>query len=256
MGGDMTSEQRVICITGATSGIGKATAKRFIKEGWKVIATGRRRERLAELALECGEDLLPVPLDVGDRKAVADAFAALPAKFKPIDVLVNNAGGAIGLDKAMDASLDDWETMVRSNILGVLYCTRAVVADMAARKSGTIVNISSVAAYTAYSGANVYGGVKAFVNQFSRNLRSDLHGTNVRVCNIEPGLLESEFSAVRFKGDEERAASVYANCQPLKPEDLADIIHYVSTVPPHVNIGRLQVMPVCQSETGTQVFKG
>lgn len=251
----MAPEQKIICITGATSGIGMATAKRFIKEGWKVIATGRRRERLAELALECGENLLPVPLDVSDRQAVADAFATLPAKFKAIDVLVNNAGGAIGLDKTMTASLDDWEAMVEANVLGVLYCTKAVAADMAARKSGMIVNISSVAAYTAYSGANVYGATKAFVSQFSRNLRSDLHGTNVRVCNIEPGLLESEFSTVRFKGDADRASTVYDGCEPLTPEDLADIIHYVVSVPPHVNIGRLQVMPVCQSETGTLVFK-
>lgn len=251
----MTSDQRVICVTGATSGIGKATARRFVKEGWKVIATGRRRERLAELALECGERCLPLPLDVGDRQAVNAAFASIPEAFKPIDVLVNNAGGALGLDPAMTASLDDWEGMVHANVLGLLYCTKAVVADMAARKSGMIVNISSIAAYTAYKGANVYGATKAFVNQFSRNLRSDLHGTNVRVCNIEPGLLQSEFSTVRFKGDESKAASVYEGCKPLTPQDLADIIHYVVSVPPHVNIGRLQVMPVCQSETGTLTYK-
>lgn len=251
----MSSNQRVICITGATSGIGRATARRFVKEGWKVVAVGRRRERLAELALECGKDCLPAPLDVSDGKAVAEVFAGLPPAFKPIDVLVNNAGGAVGLDKSMDASLDDWETMVHANILGVLYCTKAVVGDMAARKSGHIVNMGSIAAYVAYAGANVYGATKAFVGQFSRNLRSDLHGTGVRVSNIEPGLLESEFSSVRFKGDEARAQSVYEGSKPLTPEDLADIIHYVVSAPPHVNIGRLQVMPVCQSETGALVFK-
>ena len=251
----MASNQRIICVTGATSGIGRATAVRFIKEGWKVIATGRRRERLAELALEAGDACLPLPLDVSDRQAVAEAFASLPDAFRPIDVLVNNAGGAIGLEKSMTASLDDWETMVDANIKGVLYCTKAVISGMAERGSGHIVNIASVAAYTAYVGANVYGGTKAFVTQFSRNLRSDLHGTGVRVSNIEPGLLESEFSTVRFKGDKDRADTVYDGCDPLTPEDLADIIHYVVSVPKHVNIGKLQVMPVCQSETGTLVYK-
>lgn len=251
----MISDQRVICVTGATSGIGRATALRFIKEGWKVVAIGRRRERLAELALEAGPAFLPLPLDVSDRKAVRAAFASLPDGFKPIDVLVNNAGGAIGLDSAMDASLDDWEAMVDANVKGVLYCTKAVVGDMAARGSGFIVNISSIAAYTAYAGANVYGATKAFVSQFSRNLRSDLHGTGVRVSNIEPGLLESEFSTVRFKGDNAKADSVYEGTEPLTPEDLADIIHYVVTAPAHVNIGRVQVMPVCQSETGTQTYR-
>lgn len=251
----MASDQRVICVTGATSGIGKATALRFLREGWKVIAAGRRRERLAEIALEAGADFLPLPLDVSDRDAVRAAFASIPPAFRPIDVLVNNAGGAIGLDSAMNASLDDWEAMVNTNVKGVLYCTRAVVGDMAARGSGFIVNVSSIAAYTAYAGANVYGGTKAFVSQFSRNLRSDLHGTGVRVSNIEPGMLESEFSTVRFKGDSAKAGSVYEGSEPLTPDDLADIIYYVVNTPPRVNIGRLQVMPVCQSETGTQVYR-
>jgi len=251
----MASDQRVICVTGATSGIGKATALRFLREGWKVIAAGRRRERLAEIALEAGADFLPLPLDVSDRDAVRAAFASIPTAFRPIDVLVNNAGSAIGLDSAMNASLDDWEAMVNANVKGVLYCTKAVVGDMAARGSGFIVNISSIAAYTAYAGANVYGGTKAFVSQFSRNLRSDLHGTGVRVSNIEPGMLESEFSTVRFKGDSAKADSVYEGAEPLTPDDLADIIYYVVNTPPRVNIGRLQVMPVCQSETGTQVYR-
>lgn len=251
----MASTQRVICVTGATSGIGRATAERFIKDGWKVIVTGRRRERLAEIALRLGENCLPLPFDVSDKKAVFDAFANFPDAFKPVDVLVNNAGGALGLDTAMTASLEDWEGMVDANILGVLYCTRAVIADMAARGSGHIVNISSIAAYTAYKGADVYGASKAFVSQFSRNLRSDLHGTGVRVSNIEPGLLESEFSTVRFKGDQAKADSLYEGAEPLTPEDVADIIHYVVNVPPHVNIGRVQVTPVCQSETGMLVAK-
>lgn len=251
----MAPVQRVICVTGATSGIGRATALRFIQEGWKVIAVGRRRERLAEMALEAGGAFLPLALDVSDRQAVNAAFATLPEAFTPVSVLVNNAGCALGLDKIPQASPDDWEAMVNVNIKGVLHCTKAVAADMAARGSGHIVNISSITAYTAYAGAGVYGATKAFVSQFSRNLRSDLHGTGVRVSSIEPGLLESEFSTVRFKGDQNRAESVYAGCQPLRPEDLADIIHYVVNAPAHVNIGRLQVMPVCQSETGTQIYK-
>lgn len=251
----MVSDQRVICVTGATSGLGKATALRFLQEGWKVIAVGRRRERLAEMALASGAAFLPLPLDVSDRAAVQAAFASIPSEFKPIDVLVNNAGGALGLEKSMDASLDDWDTMVNANVKGVLYCTKAVIGDMAARGSGFIVNVSSIAAYTAYSGANVYGGTKAFVSQFSRNLRSELHGTGVRVSNIEPGMVESEFSRVRFKGDNERADSVYKGIEALTPADMADIIYYVVNTPPHVNIGRLQVTPVCQSETGTLVYR-
>ena len=252
----MASNHRIICVTGATSGIGRATVLRFLKEGWKVIAVGRRRERLDELAAESGGMLLPVPLDVSNRAAVAQAFASLPDEFVPIDILVNNAGGALGQDKAMDASIDDWETMVDVNIKGVLYCTKVVVGDMAKRGAGHIVNIGSVAATAAYAGANVYGSTKAFIAQFSRNLRSDLHGTNVRVTNIEPGLLESEFSQVRFKGNTEKAGSVYAGAEPLTPEDMADIIHYVVSVPRHVNIANLVVTPVCQSDQGTQIYRG
>ena len=251
----MGSSQRIICVTGATSGIGRATAQRFLKEGWKVIAIGRRHERLESLAAEGGASLLPLPLDVSDRDAVAKAFASLPEAFAPIDVLVNNAGGAHGLSKTMDASLDDWETMIDANIKGVLYCTKAVVQSMVDRGTGHIVNIGSIAAFTAYPGANTYGGTKAFVAQFTRNLRSDLHGTNVRATNIEPGLLESEFSVVRMKGDTEKADAVYANCQPLRPEDLADIVYYTVTLPPHVNIGRLQVTPVCQSDAGSVIYR-
>ena len=252
----MGSDQRIICVTGATSGIGRATALRFLKEGWKVIAAGRRRERLEELAVEGGDRLFPLQLDVSDRAAVAKAFASLPDAFMPIDVLVNNAGGALGQDKAMDASIDDWETMVNVNIMGVLYCTKVVVGDMAKRGVGHIVNIGSVAGSTAYAGANVYGASKAFVSQFSRNLRCDLHGTNVRVTNIEPGLLESEFSMVRLKGDKDKAEAVYSGTEPLVPEDLADLIHYVVNVPRHVNIGRVYITPVCQSEQGNQIYRG
>lgn len=252
----MAADKRVICVTGATSGIGRATAVRFVKEGWRVIAAGRRAERLDELAAEFGGSVLPLKLDVSDKAAVAEAFASLPEAFAPIDVLVNNAGGAHGLDKAMEASLDDWETMIDVNIKGLLYCTKAVLHSMVERGSGHIINIGSVASYTAYAGANVYGGAKAFVAQFTRNLRSDLHGTGVRATDIQPGLLESEFSLVRLKGDAAKADAVYAGAEPLTPEDLADIIHYVTCVPPHVDIELVRVKPVCQSDAGNLIFKG
>ena len=251
----MASTPRIACVTGATSGIGKATAERFLQEGWKVIAIGRRRERLAELALEAGPNCLPLPLDVRDKKAVAAAFASLPEAFTPIDVLVNNAGGALGVATAQEASLQDWDDMVDVNIKGLLYCTKAVVGSMAERGIGHIVNVGSVAAFTSYPGANTYGGTKAFVAQFSRNLRADLHGTGVRVSNIEPGMLESEFSLVRLKGDKQQADSIYAGAEPLTPENLADVIYYVVTLPPHVDICRLQIVPVCQSDAGNRIFR-
>ena len=250
----MASYKGIVCVTGATSGIGNAVARRFLKDGWKVVAIGRRRERLDDLAKEYGEAVLPLPLDVTDRNAVKKAFSSLPAAFLPLDVLVNNAGGAFGLDTAQDASLDDWEGMVDVNVKGLLYCTKAVVAGMAERGKGHIVNIGSVAAFTAYRGANVYGATKAFVQQLSRNLRSDLHGTGVRVSNLEPGLVQSDFSLVRLK-DEAKAEAVYADCEPLQPEDLADLVSYIVNAPAHVNINKVEIMPVCQSDVGTHIFK-
>ena len=251
----MDATQRVICVTGATSGIGKATAQRFAREGWKVIAVGRRRERLEALAQELGDICLPLPLDVSDRNAVADAFASLPDGFKPIDVLVNNAGGALGLEGAVKASLDDWETMVDANIKGVLYCTKAVIGEMAQRGSGHVINISSIASFNAYPGANVYGATKAFVSQFSRNLRADMHGTGVRVSVIEPGMLQSEFSTVRFKGDKNRADSLYSGAEPLVPEDIADLTAYVVSVPPNVDIYQVRVTPTSQSDGGMRIYR-
>ncbi|CAK7059687.1 MAG: NADP-dependent 3-hydroxy acid dehydrogenase YdfG [Desulfovibrio sp.] len=251
----MTSASRIICITGATSGIGKAAALRFLKEGWKVIGTGRRAERLAELAREGGENFLPLEFDVSDKAAVAAAFASIPASFKPIDVLVNNAGLALGAEPVMQGSVDDWDVMVDTNIKGLLYCTKAVVNDMAERGRGYIVNIGSMAGGIPYPGGNVYGATKAFVAHFSRNLRTDLHGTGVRVCDIQPGLLETEFSVVRFKGDKNRSDDLYAGADHLLPEDIADIIHYVVTAPERVDITALRVMPTCQSEGPVRVYK-
>lgn len=250
----MASYKGIVCVTGATSGIGKAVARRFLKDGWKAVAIGRRRERLDELVEEYGDAVLPLPLDVSDRKAVEAAFASLPAAFKPLDVLVNSAGGALGVDAVQDASVDNWEGMINVNINGLLYCTKSVISDMAARGKGHIVNIGSVAAFNAYKGANVYGGTKAFVEQFSRNLRCDMHGTGVRVTNIEPGLLESEFSLVRLK-DEAKAAAVYADCEPLVPDDIADLVSYVVNAPAHVNVNQVEIMPVCQSSAGALIYR-
>jgi len=237
-----------VLITGATAGFGLAIARRYIQDGACVIATGRRTERLEAMRAEWGERLLPVTLDITDREAVEQAVRSLPAAFAEVDVLVNNAGLALGLDLAQSAHVEDWDTMVDTNVKGFLYCTHAVLPGMVARNRGHIVNMGSIAAEFPYPGGNVYGATKAFVHQFSLNLRADLHGTAVRVTDIEPGLVGgTEFSNVRFKGDEARAASLYANTQPLTPEDIADAVHWVTTRPAHVNINIMSLMPVAQS---------
>lgn len=248
--------QRIMCITGATAGFGEACARRFALDGWKIIATGRRKERLDALTAELGEtNCLPLVLDVRDRDAVSEAFAALPEAFAHVDVLVNNAGLALGLEPAQAASLDDWDTMVDTNIKGLTYCTRALLPGMVERGRGHVVNLGSIAGSYPYPGGNVYGATKAFVMQFSRNLRADLHGTGVRVTNIEPGLAESEFSVIRFKGDATKASNIYAGTDPLRPADIADMIHWVVNCPAHVNVNRLEVMPVCQSFGALPVFR-
>lgn len=240
--------QKTILITGATSGFGKACAERFAKEGWRLIVTGRRIKQLHDLAAQ----LAPAPvhaleLDVRDLKAVQTAIASLPADFAQIDVLVNNAGLALGLEGAHQASLDDWETMIDTNIKGLCYLTRCLLPAMVARNEGHIINMGSIAGTYPYPGGNVYGATKAFVKQFSKNLLTDLNHTRVRVTNIEPGLAESEFSIVRFHGDTDKAKAVYKGTQPLRPVDIAEIVHWVTSVPPHVNICTVEVMPVCQS---------
>ncbi|MBZ4396532.1 SDR family oxidoreductase [Myxococcus sp. MISCRS1] len=237
-----------VLVTGATAGFGLAIARRFIQEGARVIATGRRTELLEKVRAELGERLLPVTLDVTDREAVKRVVDGLPAGFAEVDVLVNNAGLALGLEPAQSAKLEDWEVMVDTNVKGLMYCTHAVLPGMVARNRGHIVNMGSVAADYPYPGGNIYGATKAFVQQFSLNLRADLLGTAVRVTDIEPGLVGgTEFSNVRFRGDDARAASVYANTQPLTPEDIADTVHWVATRPAHVNINVMSLMPVAQA---------
>ncbi|NTX34639.1 MULTISPECIES: SDR family NAD(P)-dependent oxidoreductase [unclassified Myxococcus] len=237
-----------VLVTGATAGFGLAIARRFIQEGARVIATGRRTELLEKLRAELGERLLPVTLDVTEREAMARVLGALPADFAEVDVLVNNAGLALGLEAAQSAHLDDWEVMVDTNVKGLMYCTHAVLPGMVARNRGHIINMGSVAADYPYPGGNVYGATKAFVQQFSLNLRADLLGTAVRVTDIEPGLVGgTEFSNIRFKGDAARAAAPYANTQPLTPEDIADAVHWVVSRPAHVNINVMSLMPVAQA---------
>jgi 3-hydroxy acid dehydrogenase/malonic semialdehyde reductase len=237
----------IVFVTGVTSGFGGAITRRFIAAGAKVVGTGRRVDRLQSLRAELGESLLTLPLDVRDRAAVEAAIAHLPAEFSDVDVLVNNAGLARGLEPAQRADLDDWEAMVDTNIKGLMYCTRALLPGMVARDRGHIVNIGSVAGEFPYPGGNAYGATKAFVRQFSLNLRADLLGSKVRVSNIEPGMAETEFSVVRFGGDANRASSVYAGTQPLSAEDIAETVEWVVNRPAHVNVNTMSIMPVSQA---------
>ena len=237
----------IVFVTGASAGFGAAIARRFIADGARVVATARRLDRLYALREELGPKLLPIELDVRDNAAVERAVAALPAEFAEIDLLVNNAGLALGLQPAHKTDLADWERMVDTNIKGLMYCTRAVLPGMVARDRGHVVNLGSVAGEWPYPGGNVYGGTKAFVRQFSLNLKADLIGTQVRVSEIEPGMAESEFSLVRFGGDAEKAKAVYAGMQPLTPEDIADTVHWIVSRPAHVNINTISLMPTCQA---------
>ncbi|MBX5453625.1 MAG: SDR family oxidoreductase [Acidobacteriia bacterium] len=241
---------RIVFVTGATAGFGWAIAHRMVQDGYRVIATGRRRERLEALQKELGPALLPYPLDVTDAEAVAQLPDALPEGWREVEILVNNAGLALGLEPAYQARLEDWDRMVATNITGLLHVTHALLPGMVARDRGHIVNLGSVAGTYPYSGGHVYGATKAFVQQFSLNLRADLIGTGVRVTNLEPGLVGgTEFSLVRFGGDAERAQSVYAGTVPLTPEDIAEAVAWVVGLPAHVNVNRMEIMPTCQAPT-------
>jgi 3-hydroxy acid dehydrogenase / malonic semialdehyde reductase len=239
----------IVLVTGATAGFGAAIARRYVREGHRVIAAGRRSDRLAALRTELGgAPVLALPLDVRDRAAVAATIASLPPDWAEIDVLVNNAGLALGLEPAQKADLDQWETMIDTNNKGLVYMTRAVLPGMVARDRGHVINMGSVAALYPYPGGNVYGATKAFVKQFSLNLRADLFGTKVRVTDVEPGLVGgSEFSLVRFGGDAARAASMYEGTDPLTPEDVAEAVFWATTLPARMNVNTLELMPVCQS---------
>lgn len=239
----------VAFVTGASSGFGAAIARRFAGAGTRVVATARRGDRLDGLVDEFGKDLIfDSVLDVRDRAAIEHLVASLPGEFAEVDVLVNNAGLALGLEPAQDADLDQWEQMIETNCTGLVYVTRALLPGMVARGRGHVVNMGSIAATYPYPGGNVYGASKAFVRQFSLNLRADLHGTGVRVTCLEPGLVGgTEFSEVRFGGDVQRAAGLYEGTQPLTPDDIAAAVEWVSTQPPHVNVNLIELMPVVQS---------
>lgn len=241
----------LVLITGASVGFGQAMARVFVQHGHRVIGTARRQDKLLSLQAELGEGFLPLAFDVADPEQTHTAIASLadlPEGWQDIDVLVNNAGLALGLEPAHEADLSDWQRMIDTNVVGLCQLTRLLLPQMVARKTGLIVNIGSIAGTYPYPGGNVYGATKAFVKQFSLNLRADLAGTGVRVSNIEPGLCAgTEFSNVRFKGDDDKAASVYAKVQSVLPDDIANIVYWVATQPPHVNINSLEVMPTAQS---------
>lgn len=237
----------IVLITGASAGFGEEMARKFIRQGHQVIAAARRVERLEKLHQELGDKLLPIGLDVTDKASVDAALSSLPQDFQPIDVLINNAGLALGTEAAQQSRLDEWETMIATNIRGLVTLIHALLPGMVARASGLIINLGSTAGNTPYPGGNVYGASKAFVEQFTRNLRADLVGTGVRATNLAPGLCGgTEFSNVRFRGDDAAAAKVYAGTVPLTAVDIAEAAYWVATLPAHVNINHLEMMPTCQ----------
>lgn len=247
----------LVLITGASAGFGTAIARRYVAEGHRVIITGRRAERLQALAAELGDKAHVEVFDIRHAEAVASLPQRLPEAWQAIDVLVNNAGLALGLEPAQRAELDDWERMVDTNIKGLMHMTRAVLPGMVARGRGHVINIGSTAGEWPYPGANVYGASKAFVRQFSLNLRADLYQTPIRVTNIEPGLAGgTEFSNVRFHGDDDKAATVYADTQPLSAEDVAEAVYWSSALPAHVNVNTLSLTPVVQGFGPVAVHRG
>ena len=247
---------RTVFVTGASAGFGASIARRFAADGDRVVVSARRADRIGELAKELGDAVLPVTFDVRDRDAVAATVASLPAEFAEIDVLVNNAGLALGLEAAPAADLDQWDQMIDTNCKGLTYCTRAILPGMVARGRGHVINLGSIAGTYPYPGGNVYGATKAFVHQFSLNLRADLHGTGVRVTSVEPGLSGgTEFSVVRFGGDQDKAGQVYQGVEPLGPDDVAEAVHWAATLPPHVNINVIEMMPVAQSFSALAVAR-
>ncbi len=242
---------KVVCVTGASAGIGLACARAFAGHGSRLLLCARRVERLSRLAEELQESHGTIshffPLDVRNPTAVEKAFASLPPEWKAIDILVNNAGLSRGLDRLQEGKIQDWEEMIDTNIKGLLYVTRQVLPGMVARGRGHVLNLGSIAGHQVYAGGNVYCATKSAVNALSHAMRMDLLGTGVRVCSIEPGLVETEFSEVRFRGDRERAAAVYRNTRPLRPEDVADTAVFAALRPPHVDISEIIIMPTDQA---------
>ncbi|SQI40976.1 NADP-dependent 3-hydroxy acid dehydrogenase YdfG [Leminorella richardii] len=246
----------IVFVTGASAGFGQAIVRRFVKEGHRVIGVARRAERLQQLKTELGEHFLPVELDVCDREKLLETLSQLPNEFKDIDLLVNNAGLALGLEPAHQAQFQDWTTMINTNVTALASVTHAILPQMVKRNRGHVINLGSIAGTYPYPGGNVYGATKAFVKQFSLNLRADLSGTAVRVTDVEPGLCgTTEFSNVRFKGDDEKAASLYDGANPLTADDIAESVFWIATLPAHVNVNRIELMPVTQSFNPLKVVK-
>ena len=247
---------RTAWITGATAGFGAATVARFVAGGWRVIASGRRTERLQQLVDAHGaERVHAAAFDIRDEAALRAAVDALPPAFAGIDLLVNNAGLALGTAPAQQADLAQWRQMIDTNVTALATMTHALLPRLIERR-GAIVNISSISASYPYRGGNAYGGTKAFVTQFSQNLRVDLHGTGVRVTSIEPGMAETEFTLVRTGGDKEASDALYAGMNPMTADDIAETVWWIATLPPHLNINTIELMPVSQSFAGFQVHRG
>ncbi len=247
----VTMRDKIVCITGASAGIGLACAREFAKQGSRLLLSARRVERVRSLAGELqrshGTISYVFALDVMKAADVEKAFASLPGEWKPIDILINNAGLSRGLDRLQEGKVQDWEEMIDTNIKGLLYVTRQVLPGMVARRSGHVLNLGSIAGHQVYPGGNVYCATKSAVNALSHAMRMDLLGTGVRVCSIEPGLVQTEFSDVRFRGDTERAGATYRNTRPLKPEDVAEIAVFAATRPSHVDLSEVIIMPTDQA---------
>jgi NADP-dependent 3-hydroxy acid dehydrogenase YdfG len=251
------SDKKVVVITGASSGFGRATAVLFAKHGWRIIALARRLEKLQALQVELGKDVCEIiQFDVCQQSDIDNFVEYLQSDKIQVDLLVNNAGLALGLESADKALQSDWKTMVDTNINGLIFMTRAILPLMVETNHGHIINIGSIAGTYAYPGGNTYGATKAFVAQFSLNLRADLAGTGIRVTNIEPGLAETEFSVVRFHGNQEKADGIYQNLSPLVAEDIAESIYWSASMPAHVNINRIEIMPTCQAFSPLSISKG
>jgi len=246
---------KTLLVTGATAGFGAAIVERFVSSGWRAIATGRRRDRLEALAMRLGPDRVHAAcFDIRDADAMAAALDEVPEAFRGVDLLVNNAGLALGTAPAQACDLAQWRQMIDTNVTALVTMTHRLLPTLIARRGG-IVNIGSIAGLYPYPGGNVYGATKAFVDQFSLNLRSDLHGTGVRVSVLEPGLAETEFTLVRTGGDRAASDALYAGTGPITAADIAESTWWIANLPPHLNINRLEVMPVSQSLAGLQVHR-
>ena len=247
----------IVFITGASAGFGAAMARTFVQNGHQVVLAARRKERLEALAAELGDSALPVAMDVTDKTSIEEALSMLPQSWRQIDVLINNAGLALNTLPAHEVPLEDWETMIDTNVRGLVTMTHAILPGMVQRGTGLVINLGSVAGHYPYPGGNVYGATKAFVEQFTLNLRADLVGTGVRATNIAPGLCGgTEFSNVRFHGDDAKAAKVYEGTVPLTAEDIAATAYWIATLPPHVNVYLIELMPTCQGFAPFNVQRG